>query len=113
MPSAGSFAQRASPGWSSMKILIIGSTGVIGSRVVPHLLSKGHEVTVGARPHGRRSAPWIGKVRAVSVDLFDPATLAPALSGQDAVINLATHIPSSTTKMMFRRAWRENDRIRR
>jgi nucleoside-diphosphate-sugar epimerase len=52
-------------------------------------------------------------VRALPVDLFDPTTLAPALKGQEAVINLATHMPSSTTKMMFRRAWRENDRIRR
>jgi nucleoside-diphosphate-sugar epimerase len=43
---------------------------------------------------------------------MDPATLVPALRGHDVVINLATHMPSSSAKMMFRSAWRENDRIR-
>ncbi len=81
-----------------MRILITGATGVIGRRVVPLLLAKGHEVTVASRTR---------------VDLFDPATLAPAVRGQDAVINLATHMPSSSTRMLFRRAWRDNDRIRR
>jgi nucleoside-diphosphate-sugar epimerase len=35
------------------------------------------------------------------------------MAGHDAVINLATHVPPSATKMMMRWAWRENDRIRR
>jgi 2-alkyl-3-oxoalkanoate reductase len=96
-----------------MKIFITGATGVIGRRVVPLLLEKGHEVTVGSRANGRRSAPWMGEVRAVPVNLFDPATLGPALRGHEAVINLATHMPSSSAKMLFRRFWRENDRIRR
>src|SRR5689334_8016169 len=96
-----------------MKIFITGATGVIGKRVVPLLLAKGHEVTVGTRPDSRRSAPWMGNVRAVPVDLFDPATLTPALRGQDALINLATHMPSSSFKMLFVRAWRANDRVRR
>jgi nucleoside-diphosphate-sugar epimerase len=96
-----------------MKVFITGATGVIGRRVVPLLLAKGHEVTVGARANARRSAPWMGEVRAMPVDLFDPATLTSALKGQDAVINLATHMPSSSAKMLFRRAWRTNDRIRR
>jgi nucleoside-diphosphate-sugar epimerase len=35
------------------------------------------------------------------------------VAGHDAVVNLATHMPSSTTRMLFRSAWRENDRIRK
>jgi len=35
------------------------------------------------------------------------------MAGHDAVINLATHIPSSTLRMLIPRSWRENDRIRR
>jgi nucleoside-diphosphate-sugar epimerase len=95
-----------------MRIFLTGGTGVIGRRVVPLLLAQGHELTVATRAEGR-PLPWKSEVRAVSVKLFDPATLAPAVKGQQAVINLATHIPSSSTKMLFRRAWRENDRIRR
>jgi nucleoside-diphosphate-sugar epimerase len=95
-----------------MRIFLTGATGVIGRRVVPLLLAKRHEVTVATRAEGR-PLPWKSEVRAEPINLFDPATLGPALQGQDAVINLATHMPSSTTKMMFRRSWRENDRIRR
>ncbi len=96
-----------------MRVFVIGATGVIGRRVVPLLLEIGHEVTVGVRRDGRRPGPAKGGVRAVPIDLFDPASLAPAVSGHDAVINLATHMPSSSAKMLFRSAWRANDQIRR
>lgn len=95
-----------------MRIFLIGGTGVIGRRVVPLLLAQGHEVTVGTRANGR-PLPWQSEVRAVPIDLFDPATLAPALRGHQAVINLATSMPSTSTRMLFRRSWRANDRIRR
>ena len=80
---------------------------------MPLLLAKGHEITAGTRASTRRPAQWSGEVRSAPLDLFDPATLGPALRGNDAVINLATHMPSSSVKMLFRRFWRENDRIRR
>ncbi len=61
-----------------MKVFVTGATGVIGRRVVPLLLAQGHEVTVAARRNGRRPIPW-NDVETSPVDLFDPATLAPAL----------------------------------
>jgi nucleoside-diphosphate-sugar epimerase len=96
-----------------MRVFLTGATGVIGRRVVPLLLEQGHTVTAGQRAESRRPMPWKNEIRVVPVDLFDPATLAPAVRGHDAVINLATSIPSSTVKMLFRSAWRMNDRIRR
>ena len=69
-------------------------------------------MTVGARRNGRRPIPW-SDVRSRPLDRLDPATLAPALRDQEAVINLATHMPPSSARMLFRRFWRENDRIRR
>jgi len=35
------------------------------------------------------------------------------VAGHDAVVNLATHMPPSTLRMLLPGAWRENDRIRR
>ncbi len=96
-----------------MKIFITGATGVIGRRAVPLLLAQGHDVTVATRRNGRRSGAWSGDVATARVDLLDSATLGPALRGKDAVINLATHMPPSSLRMLFRPAWRENDRIRR
>jgi nucleoside-diphosphate-sugar epimerase len=47
----------------------------------------------------------------ILADLFDRASLDRAIAGHDVVINMATHIPAGW-KMIFRRAWRENERIR-
>jgi nucleoside-diphosphate-sugar epimerase len=45
--------------------------------------------------------------------MFDSFGLARVLAGHDAVLNLATSIPSSSLKMMLPGSWKENDRIRR
>jgi 2-alkyl-3-oxoalkanoate reductase len=96
-----------------MRIFLTGGTGVIGRRAVPLLLERGHEVTIASRLKSRRAVPPNLRVHRAAVDLLDPATLVPAVRDHDAIINLATHMPSSSTRMMFRSAWRENDRIRR
>lgn len=46
-----------------------------------------------------------------TTSMFDVEQLAAALTGYDAVINLATRIPLSA-KAVFASAWAENDRIR-
>jgi 2-alkyl-3-oxoalkanoate reductase len=96
-----------------MRIFVAGGSGVIGRRVVPQLVAAGHQVSAVARSpakHGKLEA--LG-ARPVSVDLFDGTSIAQAVAGHDTVINLATHIPHSTAKLLLPRAWRENDRIRR
>lgn len=77
-----------------MRILVSGATGVIGRRVVPRLRSEDHAVT------------------ALRANLFDADALKRAVAGHEVVINLATHMPSSAFRMLFRSAWRLNDRIR-
>lgn len=95
-----------------MNVLVTGATGVIGRRAVPLLLQEGHRVTGVAR--GPAKAAQIERVgaTAMALDLFDPEAARRAMGGYDAVINLATHIPGSTTALVRRSAWRENDRIR-
>jgi len=51
--------------------------------------------------------------RPIFVNLFDRDALSRVVAGNDAVINLATHIPASSISMMMPGAWRENDRIRK
>jgi nucleoside-diphosphate-sugar epimerase len=96
-----------------MRVFITGATGVIGSRAVPLLLQAGHAVTAASRSEQNRDALRRLGARPVDVDLFDVDGLRRAMAGHDAVINLATHIPSSAVKIMLRWAWRTNDRIRR
>lgn len=94
-------------------MFVTGATGVIGRHVVPDLVRQGHRVTaVGRSAEKRRELERVGAT-AVALDMYDVAAATRALAGHDVVINLATHMPASTFKMMFRRAWRENDRVRR
>src|SRR5437667_635057 len=95
-----------------MRILLTGSTGVIGRRVVPLLIKAGHQVTAVARSPEKRLALERAGAAAVTVDLFDPLAVRQAVRGHDAVVNLATHIPSAA-RAFLPGAWRENSRVRR
>ena len=95
-----------------MRIFMTGATGVVGRRAVPLLVQQGHRVTaVGRTPEKRAALERMG-AEPVALDLLDRSAAGRAVGGHDAVVNLATHIPSST-KMFFRASWRENDRVRR
>lgn len=96
-----------------MRILVTGATGVVGRRAVPLMVAAGHEVTAVGRNPARRAALERAGAKSVEVDLLDRAAVARAVAGQEVVVNLATHIPSSTFRMIFPGAFRENDRIRR
>jgi nucleoside-diphosphate-sugar epimerase len=94
-------------------ILVTGATGVVGRRLVPTLVQGGHRVIAMARGSSQRDR--LEKVGAATVEanFFDHASLRRAVKGCGAVVNLATHMPSSSKQMIRRSAWRENDDIRR
>jgi nucleoside-diphosphate-sugar epimerase len=96
-----------------LRVFVTGATGVIGARAVPLLIEAGHEVTAIGRSPDKRDALERAGARATAVSLFDSLALAQAMEGHGAVLNLATHIPSSSMKMLLPGAWKENDRIRR
>jgi nucleoside-diphosphate-sugar epimerase len=97
----------------AMRVFITGATGVVGSRAVPLLLQAGHHVTAMSRSAANREALARMGAAAAEADLFDVASLRRAMAGHDAVINLATHIPSPVWKAILPWAWKTNDRIRR
>lgn len=94
-----------------MKVFVAGATGVLGRRAVAALLDAGHEVSAVAR--SPEKADFVRRLGAtpVTVDLFDADAVRDAVSGHDAVVNLATKIPP-LRKMALMSAWEENDRIR-
>lgn len=96
-----------------MRVFVTGATGAIGIRAVPLLLRSGHTVTAAGRsPVKRRYLEQQG-AQVVEADLFDLTAMRQAVRRHDAIVNLATHMPSSAKKMMLPLAWRENDRLRR
>ncbi|HWP83052.1 MAG TPA: NAD(P)-dependent oxidoreductase [Bacteroidota bacterium] len=93
-----------------MKIFIAGATGVLGRRVVRLLTEHGHEVTGLARSPQNEAFLNSMNARSTRVDIFDRAALIRAVHGHDAVLHLATKIP---TKSRPRRSdWNMNDRLR-
>lgn len=75
------------------RVLVTGGAGYVGAVLVPRLLAAGHAVTVldlylygDDVLAGSRGNPNLREVRG---DLRDPAVVADALSGCDAVIHLA------------------------
>ncbi len=67
-----------------MKVLVTGATGFVGSRLARALDEQGHEV----RAMTRRPERYQGAGQPVRGDVGDPATLAPALQGQEAAYYL-------------------------
>ncbi|HEX6250252.1 MAG TPA: NAD(P)-dependent oxidoreductase [Gemmatimonadaceae bacterium] len=96
-----------------MRVFVTGATGVIGTRAVPLLVRDGHQVTAIGRSVEKRARIEAAGGTAIAASLFDSPGLARAMNGHDAVLNLATSIPSSSLKMMLPGSWKENDRIRR
>jgi len=101
------------PKTAPQRIFVTGATGVVGAHALPILISQGHDVTaVGRSPEKRARLQAIG-ARAIELDTFDVAATSRALEGITTVINLATHMPSSSFQMMLPWKWRENDLVRR
>ncbi|MEK7869988.1 MAG: NAD(P)H-binding protein [Nitrospirota bacterium] len=71
---------------ASDHIVVIGSTGYLGSRLIPRLIERGHTVTAVVRP-GSHATPVPG-CRAVQADPLDAASLTPHLHAGDTVVQL-------------------------
>lgn len=71
------------------KILVTGATGKVGSRLVPRLLTKGYSVRILVRDAEKASALADRGAEIVVGDLYNTATLPPAVEGMEAVIHLA------------------------
>jgi nucleoside-diphosphate-sugar epimerase len=96
---------------SAVRIVVSGGTGVIGRCAVPALVAAGHDVAVlTRRPEGAKLAGQLG-ASPVPGDLFDVDSLARAYDGADAVVNLASRMPTGY-EVVRRRAWRHHDALR-
>jgi nucleoside-diphosphate-sugar epimerase len=95
-----------------VRIFVAGATGVLGRPTVERLIEAGHDVRGVARsPEKQEALIQIGATP-VAADLFDANSVHEAVGDSEAVLHLATKIPP-LTRMRWRGAWKENDRLRR
>lgn len=73
-----------------MKIFLTGATGFTGSRVVPLLLKSGYEVRCLYRASSDRSSLSDSNIEWIQGDLSDTSSLAIAMQGTDALVNIAS-----------------------
>ena len=70
-----------------MNITVFGATGGTGTALVEQALAAGHEVTAVVRDPARMKVAPHPRLRVVTADVMDPASIAPALAGTDAAVN--------------------------
>lgn len=79
-----------------MRILVVGASGYVGSRLIPALLHGDHVVRAGARnPEELDRFFWNHRVERATVDVSDPETLPAALQDIDAVVYLVHGMKSN------------------
>lgn len=87
---------------SSRKILVVGATGFLGSKILGQLAK---DASVSVRAMSRREAPAgtaaAGSVEWVRGDLMDPASLYVALLGVDVVVSSANGYMKETIDADF------------
>ena len=73
-------------------ILVIGSTGMVGSRIVNEAVRRGHTVTAASRS----GKPVDGAARAIAVELGDTDTVAKLIEAPDTGVTIITVSPDRT-----------------
>ena len=96
-----------------MKVLLAGGTGVLGRATVPRLVAAGHDVTVVSRRAESDGRLQAAGARPIRLDIFDREAAGSAAHDVDAVVNLATSIPTERGASAARLStWEPNDRLR-
>jgi NADH dehydrogenase len=77
------------------RVTVFGGSGFLGRRIVRHLAAGGAEVRIAVRRPERAGLlarfGRPGQITAVHADVWDAATVAPALATADAVVNTVGH----------------------
>ena len=73
-----------------MRVLVIGATGYVGSRLIPELIKAGHEVRAGARDTSKLADFWWhDRVISAEINVLDAESTQTAISGEtDAIVYL-------------------------
>src|SRR5262245_12281646 len=98
-----------------MRVFVAGASGAIGSRLVPQLVERGHEVIGTHHSPGNADRVWAMGATPVTLDLLDPQAVGRAVldAQPDASIHQATALAGLKNLRNFDRTFAQTNRLRR
>jgi len=97
-----------------MRVLVVGASGAIGTRLVPRLIERGHQVTGTFRSPGNADRVRALGAEPVALDLLDPAAVRRVVlaAGPEAIIHQATALSNVRFSRNLDRSFALTNRLR-
>jgi nucleoside-diphosphate-sugar epimerase len=97
-----------------MRVFVVGASGAIGTRLVPQLIDRGHEVVGTHRSPGNAEHLRALGAEPVALDLLDsPAVLRAVIEAEpDAIVHEATALADARFSRKFDRTFEQTNRLR-
>jgi 2-alkyl-3-oxoalkanoate reductase len=97
-----------------MRVFVAGASGAIGTRLVPKLIERGHEVIGTARSPGNAERIRALGAEPIALDLLDPGAVRKAVLETEpaAIIHQATALADLSDFKHFDRSFHQTNRLR-
>ena len=97
-----------------MRVFVAGATGAVGTRLVPQLLERGHEVIGTSRSAEKAGRLETQGAEAVVLDLLDPSGVRDAVRSTrpDAIVHEASALAGMSDFKHFDRSFAATNRLR-
>jgi nucleoside-diphosphate-sugar epimerase len=97
-----------------MRVFVAGASGAIGTRLVPQLVDRGHEVIGTSRSTEKAEHLRALGAEPISLDLLDRAAVRRVVleAGPDAIVHQATALAELTFSRNFDRTFAQTNRLR-
>jgi 2-alkyl-3-oxoalkanoate reductase len=97
-----------------MRVFVAGASGAIGTRLVPQLVDRGHEVIGTFRSPGHAERVRALGAQPIALDLLDPGAVRRAVleTGPEAIIHQATALADLSDFKHFDRSFHQTNRLR-
>jgi nucleoside-diphosphate-sugar epimerase len=97
-----------------MRVLVVGASGAIGSRLVPQLREGGHEVIASSRSSGKAEPLRALRAEPIVLDALDARAVREAVAAvrPDAIVYQATALSDLSDFKHFDRSFAQTNRLR-
>ena len=97
-----------------MRVFLVGASGAIGTRLVPQLIDRGHEVIGTSRSPGNGERVRALGAQPIALDLLEPRAVRKAVlkTEPDAIVHQATALADVRFSRNFDRTFAQTNRLR-